>query len=345
VAKTKGPFKKLRVLAFMDEDLVPPDDVEGLTDEEIKPWLMEYDVVSTLVSMGHEVYKLGLHDELTSLRTAVEEIKPDIAFNILEEFQGKARYDYLVVSYLESMGQAYTGCNPRGLIIARDKSLTKKILTYHRIRVPDFAVFPMNKRIKRPRGLDFPLMVKSLVEEASLGISQASVVENDTKLVARVEFIHNSIGTDALVEKYIEGRELYVGMLGNGRLLTLPVWELSFGNLPAGVPQIATARVKWDYAYQKKIGLNSRAAKNLPEGLEKKVAKISRRIYQTLGLSGYARLDYRLDAAGELYLLEANPNPQLAYGEDFAESAHVAGIPYEELLQKILNLGMAYRAS
>ena len=260
----------------MDEDLVPPDDVEGLTDEEIKPWLMEYDVVSTLVSMGHEVYKLGLHDELTSLRTAVEEIKPDIAFNILEEFQGKARYDYLVVSYLESMGQAYTGCNPRGLIIARDKSLTKKILTYHRIRVPDFAVFPM---------------------------------------------------------------------LGNGRLLTLPVWELSFGNLPAGVPQIATARVKWDYAYQKKIGLNSRAAKNLPEGLEKKVAKISRRIYQTLGLSGYARLDYRLDAAGELYLLEANPNPQLAYGEDFAESAHVAGIPYEELLQKILNLGMAYRAS
>jgi len=329
----------------MDEDLVPPDDVEGLTDDEIKPWLMEYDVVSTLVSMGHEVYKLGLHDELTSLRAAVEEIKPDIAFNILEEFQGKTTYDYLVVSYLESMGQAYTGCNPRGLIIARDKSLTKKILTYHRIRVPDFVVYPRQRSIKRPRRLDFPLIVKSLVEEASLGIAQASVVENDQKLVERVEFIHNSIGTDALVEKYIEGRELYVGMLGNGRLLVLPVWELSFANLPAGVPQIATRRVKWDYAYQKKIGLKNRAAKNLPNGLEKKVAKISRRIYQTLGLSGYARLDYRLDANGEIYLLEANPNPQIAYGEDFAESAHVAGIPYTELMQKILNLGMTYRAS
>jgi D-alanine-D-alanine ligase len=328
----------------MDEDLVPPDDVEGLTDEEIKPWLMEFDVVSTLASMGHDVYKIGLHDELTSLQTEIEELEPDVTFNILEEFQGKATYDYLVVSYLESMGQAYTGCNPRGLIIARDKSLTKKILAYHRIRVPDFTVFPRNRRIKRPPFLDFPLIVKSLVEEASLGISQASVVDNDRKLVERVEFIHNSIGTDALVEKYIEGRELYVGVLGNGRLLVLPVWELSFANLPAGAPRIATRRVKWDYAYQKKIGLKSRAARNLPSGLEKRVAKVSRQVYHTLGLSGYARLDYRLGLDGELYLLEANPNPQIAYGEDFAESAHVAGIPYTELMQKILDLGMAYRA-
>ena len=328
----------------MDEDLVPPDDVEGLTDEEIKPWLMEFDVVSTLASMGHDVYKIGLHDELTSLQTEIEELEPDVTFNILEEFQGKATYDYLVVSYLESMGQAYTGCNPRGLIIARDKSLTKKILAYHRIRVPDFTVYPRNRRIKRPPFLDFPLIVKSLVEEASLGISQASVVDNDRKLVERVEFIHNSIGTDALVEKYIEGRELYVGVLGNGRLLVLPVWELSFANLPAGAPRIATRRVKWDYAYQKKIGLKSRAARNLPSGLEKRVAKVSRQVYHTLGLSGYARLDYRLGLDGELYLLEANPNPQIAYGEDFAESAHVAGIPYTELMQKILDLGMAYRA-
>ena len=262
----------------MDEDLVPPDDVEGLTDEEIKPWLMEFDVVSTLASMGHDVYKIGLHDELASLQTEIEELEPDVTFNILEEFQGKATYDYLVVSYLESMGQAYTGCNPRGLIIARDKSLTKKILAYHRIRVPDFTVFPRNRRIKRPPFLDFPLIVKSLVEEASLGISQASVVDNDRKLVERVEFIHNSIGTDALVEKYIEGRELYVGVLGNGRLLVLPVWELSFANLPAGAPRIATRRVKWDYAYQKKIGLKSRAARNLPSGLEKRGGLASLRV-------------------------------------------------------------------
>jgi D-alanine-D-alanine ligase len=239
---------------------------------------------------------------------------------------------------------AYTGCNPRGLIFARDKSLTKKILAYHRIRVPEFVVFPRQHKVKRPRRLGFPLIVKSLVEEASLGIAQASVVESDEKLVERVAFIHDSIKTDALVETYIPGRELYVGVLGNDRLLVLPVWELIFNNPPANAPLIATRRVKWDLAYQKKIGLESRAAKDLPENVEKTIAKLSKRIYQTLGLSGYARLDYRLSPEGDLYLLEANPNPQIACGEDFADSALAAGISYEQLLQKILTLGLSYRA-
>ena len=335
-------MKKLRVLAFMDEDLVPPDDVKGLSPEDIEPWRTEWDVVSTLRAMGHEVLKLGLEEELAPLRASIADWKPDIAFNILEEFQGKPTNDYVVVSYLESLGASYTGCNPRGLILARDKALSKKLLAYHRIRTPEFAVFPMGRKVKRPGWLDFPLIVKSLVEEASLGISQASIVENDEKLAERVEFIHTSIKTDALVEKYIEGRELYVGVLGNQRLQVLPVWELVFNNMPSDSSHIATRRVKWSRAYQKKRGIESKAAKDLPNGLQKEIIKVSKRIYRILGLSGYARIDYRLNEKGHLHVLEVNPNPQIARGEDLANSAEAAGISYEKLLQRILNIGLSH---
>jgi len=151
------------------------------------------------------------------------------------------------VSYLELLQVPYTGCNPRGLFLARDKALSKKLLHYHRIRVPDFAVMKRGRRIQRPKRLDFPLIVKSLTQEASIGIAQASVVEDDAKLVERVQFVHESIGTDAIVEQFIAGRELYCGVIGNERLRVLPVWELTFDNLPEGRHAIATERVKWSY--------------------------------------------------------------------------------------------------
>ncbi|HVR75028.1 MAG TPA: D-alanine--D-alanine ligase [Planctomycetota bacterium] len=336
-------MRKLKVVALMDEALVPPDDVKGLSPEEIEPWRTEYDVVTALKGMGHDVLKIGLRDELTPLRLAVKNWQPDIAFNLLEEFQGETTYDYLVVSYLESMGVPYTGCNPRGLILSRDKGISKKLLAYHRIRTPDFAVFPRKKRVRRPRKLAYPLIVKSLVEEASLGISQASIVESDEKLVERVEFIHESIKTDAIVEHYIAGRELYVGVIGNQRLEVLPTWEMLFANMPADSAPIATRRVKWSRKYQKKHSIDTAAAKDLPEGAATRISALSRRIYRILGLSGYARLDYRMSEEGEIYLLEANPNPQLARGEDLADSAEAAGVSYEELLQKILTTGFRAR--
>lgn len=337
-------MRKLRVLVLADEDLVPPEDVEGLSEQEMAPFQMEYDVITTLRKLGHEVRTLGMRDQLAPLRQVVDEWNPHIAFNILEEFQGETAYDYLVVSYMESIGLAYTGCNPRGLIIARDKSLTKKILSYHRVRVPDFIVIPRRAKIRRPKRLDFPLIVKSLVEEASLGIAQASVVDSDEKLKDRVEFIHETIKTDALVEKFIDGRELYVAVLGHSRLTILPVWELTIENASPNAPLIATWRVKWDMAYQEKIGLSSHAARDLPAGIESKIQKTSKRVYHGLGLSGYARLDYRLSPEGDLYLLEANPNPQLAAREDFASAAKAGGLGYKALIQKVLNLGAQYRA-
>ena len=333
-------MKKLRVLAFMHEDLVPPESMEGLSDKEREDLRTEYDVVSALAAMGHEVRKVGVRNDLAPLGSVIEEWKPEIAFNILEEFHGKATNDYLVVSYLELLNVPYTGCNPRGLILARDKALSKKLLAYHRIRVPDFAVFTVGKKVKRPKKLEYPLIVKSLVEEASLGIAQASLVDNDDKLAERVQFIHENIGTDAIAEKFIEGRELYVSVLGSQRLQVLPVWELLFTNMPPDAPLIATAKIKWDKSYQKKRGIESGAAKNLPAGADEKIQRISKRIYRILELTGYARLDYRLSPEGELYFLEANPNPQVARGEDMADSALAAGISYEAMLQKILNIGL-----
>jgi D-alanine-D-alanine ligase len=243
---------KLRVLALMHRHLVPPDTIPEGTDLVSAPWRTEYDVMTTLKAMGHEVQPLAVHDDLGDIRRAWTEWKPHIAFNLLEGFDDVTIFDQNVVSHLELLKLSYTGCNPRGLLLSRDKSLSKKLLAYHRIRVLEFEVIRMGRAVRRPKRLTFPLIVKSLTQEASIGISQASVVETDEKLKERVAFIHESIGTAAIVEQYIEGRELYVGIIGNQALQTLPVWEMFFTNMPPEARRIATDRVKWSVKYQKK---------------------------------------------------------------------------------------------
>jgi D-alanine-D-alanine ligase len=335
-------MRKLRVLALMHEYLVPPDDVTGVDVRNAK-WKMEFDVKHTLEYMGHEVRALGLGGDLAPIKQAITDWKPHIVFNLMESFEGISMFDQNVVSYLELLRMPYTGCNPRGLILARDKALSKTLLAYHRIPVPEFAVFRVGRAVQRPKRLKFPLIVKSLTQESSIGISQASVVEDDEKLRERVRFIHHSIATDAIVERYIEGRELYVGVLGNLKLQVFPVWELKFKRLGEDNWPIATDRVKWSDSYQKKHGITSGLARDLPDDLLQSVQKISKRVYRTLDLSGYARIDLRLSDDGRVYVLEANPNPQLAYGEDFAESAERAGVSYEALLQRIVTTGLSWR--
>ena len=334
---------KLRVLALVHRHLVPPESVAEGTDLVSAPWRTEYDVISTLRTMGHEVQVLGVHDDLGDIRRASAEWKPHIAFNLLEGFADVAIFDQNVVSHLELLKLPYTGCNPRGLLLARDKSLSKKLLAYHRIGVPEFEVFRIGRPVRRPRRLSFPLMVKSLTQEASVGISQASVVDTDEKLRERVGFIHGSIGTAAIVEQYIEGRELYVGVLGNQVLQALPVWELFFTNMPADAWRIATDRVKWSVKYQQKHGIESGPARELSEAASGDIQHLCKRAYRALELSGYARIDLRLDEAGTVWVLEANPNPQIARGEDFAASAEKADLGYEALLQRILNLGLRWQ--
>jgi D-alanine-D-alanine ligase len=246
------------------------------------------------------------------------------------------------VAYLELLKVPYTGCNARGLMLARDKALTKKLLSYHRIPVADFAVFPRGRRVKRRARLTFPLIVKSLTFDSSIGISQASVVEDDAKLEERVRFIHESMGTDALVERYIEGRELYVGVLGNERLQVLPLWELHFDGLPEDRRKIATERLKWSLAYRQKHSIDSGEAREMPPEVAKRIRETCRRVYRTLMLSGYARIDLRLDAHGQAWVMEANPNPDLSHDEDFAASAQKAGLEFGPLLQRIVHLGLRW---
>jgi D-alanine-D-alanine ligase len=334
---------KLRVLALVHRHLVPPEKVEDGTDITAAPWRTEYDVVSNLTAMGHEVRVLPVHDDLGDIRRAAEEWKPHIAFNLLEGFDDITIFDQNVVSHLELLKLSYTGCNPRGLLLARDKSLSKKLLAYHRIHVPESEVFRAGRPVRRPKRLMFPLIVKSLTQEASIGISQASVVDSDEKLIERVKFIHDSIGTAAIAEQYIEGRELYVGILGNHSLQVLPVWELFFKNMPEGSRRIATDRVKWSVKYQNKYGIDSGPAVDLPDPKAAEIQHLCKRAYRALELSGYARIDLRLDDAGNCWVLEANPNPQIAKGEDFAASAEKMGLSYETVLQRIINLGMRWQ--
>jgi len=332
--------KPLRILVVMHPTLVPPDSLKGHTPEEINVWKTEFDVVSTLRRLGHEVRPLGVQEELNPIRVAAEEWKPDVVFNLLEEFHGLSNFDQHVVAYLELLKLAYTGCNPRGLVLARSKAITKKIAAYHRVRVPAFFVVPRGRRPVRPRRLRFPLFVKSASEEASLGISQASIVDSDEKLAERVRFIHESVESDALVEEYIEGRELYVGVIGNERLRVLPTWEMDFGKLTDSGEPIATARVKHSPGYQKKHGIDIRRAEGLDPALERRIQSTTRRVYRMLELDGYARVDYRLTATGELYLLEANPNPEIAEKEEFASAAAAVGLKYRALLARLLTLAL-----
>jgi D-alanine-D-alanine ligase len=335
-------MRKRRILLAVHEQLVPPDDPTGKTEKEIDEWRTEYNVMSTLENLGHDVRVVGIGDQLTELRETVRDWQPHVVFNLLDEFSGIVSYDHYVVAFLELMRQPYTGCNPRGMMLSRDKVLTKQLLAWHRIQTPAFRLFPLGRRFTEPRRLRFPLFVKSATEDASLGISQASIVDDMQSLKDRVEFIHAHAQSDALVEEYIDGKELYVGVLGNTRLTTLPVWEVNFGTLTEVQAGIATRKVKWDRNYQAKHGISTGRAKTLQADQDQRLGHLSKRIYRALHMSGFARMDFRMREDGALFLLEANANPDLSYGEDFAESAASVGISYPQLITRIVNLGLSY---
>jgi len=331
--------RRMRVLVLLETGTKPPDDLDSLTEQERHDFKMETDVLTTLDALGHEVRVLEIKHELAPIKEALEEWKPHVVFNLIEGFFGLRELDQHVVSYLELLLVPYTGCNPRGLVLARDKALAKKILTYHRVPVPNFDVVRSGRRAKRAKPLTFPMIVKSLTEEASVGIAQASVVWDQAELDARVKFIHDTIGGDALIEEFIDGREIYVGVLGNQRLTVLPPWELFFENTAPGAVAIATERVKHNLAYQKKHGITEGEA-DLDPVVRARLMSMAKRIYRNLSLDGYARLDFRLRADGTAFFIEANPNPEIARKEEFAQSALKAGIKYERLIDMILKLGV-----
>jgi D-alanine-D-alanine ligase len=322
--------------------LVPPKTIRGLSAAQIDEFRTEYDVLHALRRLGYEVVVVGVGDHLTELRETIEQWRPHVVFNLLDEFRGIISYDHYVVAYLELLRQRYTGCNPRGMMLSRDKVLTKRVLASHGIVTPAFMVFPFGRRVRVPARLEFPLFVKSATEDASLGISQASLVEDVRSLRERVQFIHEQIESDALVEEYVDGRELYVGVLGNSKVVTLPPWELRFGTLPSAHARIASRKVKSDRTYRAKHGIATGEAHDLSDEQRAMFRRLAQRTFRALYMNGFARMDFRLHRDGRIFLLEANPNPNLSKGEDLADSAQAAGMSYAALVKRIVQLGLDY---
>jgi D-alanine-D-alanine ligase len=334
--------KKLRVLILTQHDLVPPEDPAPEADVAVARWKTDYDVRNTLRDLGHEVRIVGHDDSLDDVRRELDDVRPHIVFVLLERFADEVRFVPHLLGYLELIGQPYTGCNPIGMAFSNDKSLQRKILRHHRIHTPDFMIVPRGRVVRRPKRLPFPLIVKTADEHGSLGISQSSVVTSDQKLADRVEYIHDSIGSTALIEQFIEGRELYQAVLGNERLETFPLWELSWKNLPEGAPNIATSRLKWDVDYQERVGLTSERAGNLDEALVARIARTCKRASRALEQTGYARFDLRLTERGRVYVIESNPNPEIAWDSEFPSAAKAAGYDYPTLLGRIISLGLRW---
>ncbi|HVO30553.1 MAG TPA: ATP-grasp domain-containing protein, partial [bacterium] len=246
---------------------------------------------------------------------------------------------------LELLGVPYTGASAAALAVCKDKALAKKILSFHKIKTPRFVVSPRIRPLKQVTQVGFPAFVKPLSTEGSEGIAQAARVENEAAALERIRFVHESVKSDALVEEFIEGRELYAGVIGNERLQSLPLVELFVAGeplgdeaAPQGAPKFFTYRAKWDAAYRKKWRIKAGPPKDLPPDVEKRIGEIARRVYHSLGVTGYGRVDLRLTPAGEIYVIEVNPNPGLAQSDEFAKAAARADIPYDSLIARIVQL-------
>ncbi|MEY2550829.1 MAG: D-alanine-D-alanine ligase [Verrucomicrobiota bacterium] len=332
--------KKLKVLALFDA--VRPTKIDQDLSKEMKTedWKTEANVLAALGTLGHPTEHLAIFDNLDLLRQKMESFGPDVIFNLADQFKNNRGFDQNIASLLEMQGIPFTGCGATGLVLCKHKGTSKKILGYHHIHVPNFVVIPRGQRIARLKKPKFPMLVKPVKEEASYGISQASFVTTDEQFKERVTFLHESHDCDVIAEEYIEGRELYCSVMGNSRLTVFPIRELIFREVPPNEPKIATYRAKWDEEYRKRWGLQNQFPEDLPPALIAEIEDVCKRIYRLLTIEGYARIDLRLTADNKIYFIEANPNPILAEDEDFAQAAAKAGLPYPQLIDRIIGIGM-----
>jgi len=331
--------KVLKVLLLFDSPYAKPrgyDYKEEFQDTE--SWYTEKDVYEALLANGYQVSLLGLFDDISLLLEEIKENKPDVVFNLAEVFNQKSHLDKNVASLLEMMDIPYTGGSPGSLFICNDKGLSKKILRFHRVRVPRFYTFYRGRKVWLPKVIKLPLVVKPLCEEASRGISQASVVDNEDAFLERVKFIHENMQMDAIAEEYIDGRELYTTVLGNKRIQVLPPREIKFGQFPEDEPRIATYKAKWDDKYRDKWGIKSVFAGKLADGMDKRIEDTCKRAYRALNMDSYARFDIRITSGGVVYVIEPNANPCIAKIDEVAQAAEKVDISYNQLIKKIILL-------
>lgn len=304
----------------------------------------ENDVYRALLDNGYDVRRLGLYNDVRPLLEEVAEFKPDVIFNLVETFNGVTQWDKNIAALFELLGVPYTGASSATLHLCNDKGLCKKILRYHRVRVPRFHAFYRNHKIWLPKTIRLPCIVKPLTEEASRGIALASVVNDEKSFIERVQMIHERMKQDAIAEEYIEGRELYVSIIGDHRLRQLPTREMSFGRLPEDEPRIATYKAKWDDAYRERWGITDNTfADDLGPELEKRIHDVCKRAYRALNIRSYARFDLRVTAAGQVYVIEPNVNPCIARNDEFAQSAEKVGIDYPSLIRRIVRQALRHK--
>jgi D-alanine-D-alanine ligase len=330
--------RRLRILVVFDLGFPPPaghDYSAYLSDDAFET---ERQVSKALKGMGHEVKLFGVFNDIHQLIDELQLHPPDLVFNLCEGFNNDRGQEPNVVGLFELMNVRYTGAGPTALRICKDKGLTKKILSYHRIAIPRFKVSRRRRPLTRLRRFTYPAFIKPLGLEASEGIAQMSFADNERDCLDRVRFIHESLQADAIVEEYIDGREIYVGILGNHRLQVFPPRELFFEEVPDGEPKFATFKAKWDQAYRKRWGIKSGPCKEIPDATQRKIRSVCRKVYRLFEIKGYARIDLRLSSRGEVVFLEANPNPSLSLWEDFALAAKRMNIEYDELVRRIVLL-------
>jgi D-alanine-D-alanine ligase len=337
----------MRILVLFDVHRpIGPDEtfsVRSLRTEEEKP--TEADVLACLRKLGHEVETLAVFDDVRVVLAKTDAFKPDIVFNLCETFFSDRAHEPNIPALLELMKVPYTGAGPDALMLCKDKALAKKLLSYHRIRVSRFVVSSREHPLKKLGRFSYPAFVKPIGEESSDGIARASLAKNEEEAIERARFLHDRFESDALIEEYVDGRELYLGVLGNRRLTVFPAREIFFGDASApqegkpaddDAPRFATAKAKWDDAYRKKWKIRNGPAGPLPQGMERKLGELARKVCRVLHVRGLGRIDVRLTPQGEVVVIEANPNPSLAKEDDFAQAAAQVGIGYEALVQKIL---------
>ena len=296
----------------------------------------EYEVAEALMENGHEVHLIGFHDNLRRLLDRLEEFDPDFVFNATESYMSKARYDYAVTALLEMKGYRHSGSPPEALLLARDKATSKKILSYHSVNVPHFAVYAPGDKVELTKEIEFPVIIKPTHEDASVGISQSSVVTDVESLQERVNFIHRNLNQPAIAEEMVDGRELYVGILGNHRLQVLPIVEITFDKIQEEGKKIATYNAKWDLEYRERWGIKNIFARRIGKQAMEEIVRVSKLAYTALGLRDYGRIDLRLTPDQRVFVLEVNPNPYIAFGEDMANSAERVGLDYNQFIERIV---------
>ena len=318
---------RITVLTYLEE--------EGSKEHDI----VVDQVADALREGGHEPAILGVHGDVKQMIAGLEKQKPELVFNLLEMFGDDVGADVAGAGLLDLLGLRYTGSGPGELFLVQDKGLAKKIFAFEKILYPDFAIFSNDAGLETGGNLRMPLFVKPLRADASIGISGDSLVRDSTALMKRVIMIHEKLNDSALVEEYIEGRELYVGVLGNGDPVALPPMEMDFSGMPEGMPHIVDSKAKWSQRSAEYKGTKS-VLPELPDELKARLQKVAVEAYRALRVRDYGRVDLRLTDTGEIYVIEVNASCYLEKESEFATAAAAHGMDFPALVNHIAELAV-----